>query len=208
MTMSPAHGPDRQFNLLPDVRPGAEALPDLDPAMKHATCRFQLSEGPVLFDASIPVPFWSIGLFNAAGEAVYSLNNRTAGAERLSMLVLTTEQLSILRENPPENLEDLIVIETEEPISGFALLTRLCAAPDTHPAPSTVLCNRPQAARESRPKTPLAGTQYATPEFQRMRGPQPGAWTQTTDFMPPERCCIFLPFVLGFAIGRFDTDHS
>jgi uncharacterized membrane protein len=37
------------------------------------------------------------------------------------MLVLTTEQLSILRENPPENLEDLIVIETDE-ISGFALL--------------------------------------------------------------------------------------
>ncbi|WP_269581441.1 DUF1254 domain-containing protein [Roseibium sp. Sym1] len=117
-----SHGPDRQFNLLPDVRPGAEALPDLDPAMKHAACRFQLADGPVLFDASIPVPFWSIGLFNAAGEAVYSLNNRTAGAERLSMLVLTTQQLSILRENPPENLEDLIVIETEAPISGFALL--------------------------------------------------------------------------------------
>jgi uncharacterized membrane protein len=116
------HGPDRQFNLLPDIRPGEEALPDLDPAMKHAACRFQLADGPVLFDASIPVPFWSIGLFNAAGEAVYSLNNRTAGAERLSMLVLTTEQLSILRENPPENLEDLIVIETAEPISGFALL--------------------------------------------------------------------------------------
>ncbi|KZM49211.1 hypothetical protein [Labrenzia sp. OB1] len=116
------YGIDRQFNLLPDVKPGQEALPDLDPAMKHAACRFQLADGPVLFDASIPVSFWSIGLFNAAGEAVYSLNNRTAGAERLSMLVLTTPQLSILRENPPENLEDLIVIETPEPISGFALL--------------------------------------------------------------------------------------
>ncbi|MCX2722249.1 hypothetical protein [Roseibium salinum] len=116
------HGPDRQFNLLPDVEPGQEALPDLDPAMKHAVCRFQLANGPVLFDASIPVSFWSIGLFNSAGEAVYSLNNRTAGAERLSMLVLTTEQLSILRERPPENLEDLIVIETEDTLSGFALL--------------------------------------------------------------------------------------
>ncbi|WP_305988778.1 hypothetical protein [Roseibium sp. MMSF_3544] len=115
------HGPDRQFNLLPDVHPGEEALPDLDPAMKHAACRFQLSDGPVLFDASIPTSFWSIGLFNSAGEAIYSLNNRTAGAERLSMLVLTSPQLSILRENPPENLEDLIVIETGE-ISGFALL--------------------------------------------------------------------------------------
>ena len=117
------YGPDRQFNLLPDVLPGTrKPLPDLDPAMKHASCRFQLDNGPVLFDASIPVTFWSIGLFNAAGEAVYSLNNRTAGAERLSMLVLTTEQLSILRQNPPENLEDLIVIETPNPISGFALL--------------------------------------------------------------------------------------
>ncbi len=116
------YGDDRRFNLLPDVKPGQEPLPDLDPAMKHAACRFQLDDGPVYFDASIPVSFWSIGLFNAAGEAVYSLNNRTAGAERLSMLVLTTEQLSILRENPPENLEDLIVIETQKPISGFALL--------------------------------------------------------------------------------------
>ncbi|MEP2704576.1 MAG: hypothetical protein ABJQ71_01740 [Roseibium sp.] len=115
------YGPDRQFNLLPDVKPDQEPLPDLDPAMKHAACRFQLADGPVLFDASIPVSFWSIGLFNAAGEAVYSLNNRTAGADRLSMLVLTSEQLSILRENPPENLEDLIVIETDE-ITGFALL--------------------------------------------------------------------------------------
>lgn len=115
------YGPDREFNLLPDVRPQQEALPDLDPAMKHATCRFQLADGPVFFDASIPTSFWSIGLFNSAGEAVYSLNNRTAGAERLSMLVLTPAQLSILRENPPENLEDLIVIETAD-ISGFALL--------------------------------------------------------------------------------------
>lgn len=115
------HGPDRQFNLLPDVRPQEEALPDLDPAMKHAACRFQLADGPILFDAGIPTSFWSIGLFNAAGEALYSLNNRTAGADRLSMLVITPSQLSILRENPPENLEDLIVIETDE-ISGFALL--------------------------------------------------------------------------------------
>ncbi|MEP3045811.1 MAG: DUF1254 domain-containing protein [Roseibium sp.] len=132
------YGPDRQFNLLPDVKPGQEPLPDLDPAMKHATCRFQLADGPVLFDASIPVSFWSIGLFNAAGEAVYSLNNRTAGADRLSMLVLTPEQLSILRENPPENLEDLIVIETTQ-VTGFALLRAYVSHPTKAEAVNTAL---------------------------------------------------------------------
>ena len=114
-------GPDHMFNLLPDVVSGAEPLPGLDPAMEHALCRYQLDDGPVLFTASIPVPFWSMGLFNTRGDTVYSLNNRTAGSETLSMLVLTTEQLSILRENPPENLDDLIVIETED-TEGFALL--------------------------------------------------------------------------------------
>ena len=122
------YGPDRQFNLLPDVRPGEEALPGLDPAMKHAICRFQLSVGPVFFDAGIPASFWSIGVFNQAGETVYSLNNRTAGADRLSMLLITSEQLSILRQNPPANLEDLSVIETE-PISGIALLRAYVSHP-------------------------------------------------------------------------------
>lgn len=139
------YGPDRQFNLLPDVRPGAEPLPGLDPAMKHAICRFQLSDGPVYFDADIPVPFWSIGIFNEAGETVYSLNNRTAGADRLAMLLITPEQLAILRENPPENLEDLIVIETPE-INGLALLRAFVPHPTrskpVEQAMDSALCDR------------------------------------------------------------------
>lgn len=131
-------GPDRSFALLPEVIPGDEPLPSLDPAMKHASCRFQLDDGPIQFTATIPAPFWSIGLFNDAGEAVYSLNNRTAGAETLSMLVLTPEQLSILRENPPENLEDLIVIETEDQ-NGFVLLRAFVPHPSEADRISTAL---------------------------------------------------------------------
>ncbi|ADZ71365.1 DUF1254 domain-containing protein [Polymorphum gilvum] len=114
-------GPDRTFNVLRDIAPGSEPLPMLDPAMKHAICRFRLTDGPVHMSASVDSPFWSLGLFNGAGEVVYSLNNRTSGSGELAMLVLSPEQLSILRENPPENLDELIVIETEES-DGFALL--------------------------------------------------------------------------------------
>jgi len=116
-----AFGPDRQFNVLPQVLPGQEPLPDLDPAMEHAVCRFQLADGPIQFTATIPAPFWSIGLFDAGGQTIYSLNNRTAGSDTLSLLILSPDQLSILRQNPPENLEDLIVIETQA-AEGLALL--------------------------------------------------------------------------------------
>ncbi len=117
-----AFGPDGVFNRLPDARPGAEPLPMLDPTMLHAACRFDLDNGPLKIEASLPPPFWSFALFNARGQAIYSLNDRTSGAGgRLDVLVITAEQLSVLRENPPEGLEDLIVIETDETL-GYALL--------------------------------------------------------------------------------------
>ncbi|GGB50738.1 hypothetical protein GCM10011316_23600 [Roseibium aquae] len=123
-----AFGPDSRFNVLPDILPGREPLPDLDPAMSHAVCRFHLDEGPVRFTATIPAPFWSMGLFDASGQTIYSLNNRTAGSDTLSLLLLSPSQLSILRQNPPEDLDDLIVIETEQ-TEGLALLRAYLSHP-------------------------------------------------------------------------------
>ncbi len=114
-------GPDRQFNILPPVKPGSEPLPQLDPAMQHAICRFNLENGPVELTADVRTPYWSLGVFNGAGLSLYSLNNRTSGNGRLEVLILSPKQLSVLRERPPENLEDLIVVETEEN-EAFALL--------------------------------------------------------------------------------------
>lgn len=113
-TRAAAFGPDASFNVLPDVKPGAEPLPMLDPNMAHALCRFSLEEGPVRLDADVPDTFWSFSLFNRRGETTYSFNDRTSGEGRLAMLVLTSAQLSILRESPPPDLESLIVIETPD----------------------------------------------------------------------------------------------
>lgn len=114
-------GADEGFVRLPPVAAGSETLAMLDPAMVHAACRYQLETGPIRLEANIPAPFWSFALFNRRGETIYSFNDRTSGTGRLTMLVLTSDQLSRLREQPPENLEDMIVIETEAD-EGFALL--------------------------------------------------------------------------------------
>lgn len=125
-------GPDRIFHVLPPITGGAELAPMLDPAMRHAVCWFQLQDGPLHLSAAVDSPFWSMALFNGRGEVVYSLNNRTSGSGALAMLVLTSSQLSILRENPPENLDEMIVIETDQN-EGFALLRAFAPNPASDP---------------------------------------------------------------------------
>ncbi|MTI17071.1 hypothetical protein E1162_07440 [Rhodobacteraceae bacterium RKSG542] len=114
-------GPDRQFHVLPPVLPRTEPLPDLDPSMRYAICRYSMDDGPVKISVSIPSPFWSIALFNDEGQTVYSLNDRTSDDRALTMLILSKEQLSILRENPPIDLEEMIIIETDKD-QGYALV--------------------------------------------------------------------------------------
>jgi uncharacterized membrane protein len=138
-----AFGPDGRFNLLPKVVPGAEPLPMLDPTMMHAACRFDLAEGAVEIAAALPPPFWSFALFNAKGEAIYSLNDRTSGnGGHLDVLIITSEQLAMLRENPPVGLEDMIVIQTEERY-GYALLRAF----NGDPARETLLRTAMEEAR-------------------------------------------------------------
>ncbi len=96
-------------------------IPMLDPLMAHAVCRYSLNDGAIRLRAKLPPVFWSVALYNRRGENVFSVNDRSAGAEDLDMLVLTVDQLAIIRENPPEELEDLLVIETLD-MQGFALL--------------------------------------------------------------------------------------
>ncbi len=114
-------GEDAKFNLISNQGALNEQLPMLDPAMAHATCQYELSNGPLEVETSLNVAFWSLALFNAKGEAFYSLNDRTAGHGQLKMLILTSAQLSLLRERPPKDLDSMIIIETDAE-KGFLLL--------------------------------------------------------------------------------------
>ncbi|WP_208976503.1 DUF1254 domain-containing protein [Polycladidibacter hongkongensis] len=114
-------GHDRSFNLLPPVLARTEPLLDLDPSMEHALCRFDLARGPVRLDVDLNAPYWSLAYFNERGQTLYSLNDSSAAREKLAMLILSEEQLSVLRENPPEELEDMIVVESDAQ-KGFVML--------------------------------------------------------------------------------------
>lgn len=123
--------PEKFIELSSDPREAA-VVPMLDPLMRHIVCRYTLDGPPVRIRATLPGDFWSVALFNARGENVYSINNTAIGGDTLDMLILTANQLAQIRENPPEDLEGMLIIEqTDE--DGFALIRAF--VPDGSEAP-------------------------------------------------------------------------
>ena len=116
-----AFGPDGQFNRIPRVGPGVKPLPAIDPAMAHSVCRFSLAKGPIRIKAELPDNYWSIALYDRNGLNVYSLNDRAAEQKPVDILIATAEQIAQLRENPPEDFEDIVIIDWPGR-QGFAIL--------------------------------------------------------------------------------------
>ncbi|PLX39049.1 MAG: hypothetical protein C0606_00440 [Hyphomicrobiales bacterium] len=110
-----------RFTVLRYETGESDAVPMLDPLMRHAVCRFSIEAAPIRVRATIPGDFWSVALFNSGGENVYSINNDSVGSTSLDMLVLTVDQLAQLRENPPDDLDQMLIIESADD-RGFVLL--------------------------------------------------------------------------------------
>ncbi|HVY20449.1 MAG TPA: DUF1254 domain-containing protein [Bauldia sp.] len=114
-------GPDRQFHTIAQSQAGAEAVPDLDPRMMQAVCRFSLADGPVRITADLPDEFWSVAVFDRRGRNVYSLNDRAAERAHLDLVILTPVQMAQTRQNPPASLESAITLEQALDV-GFVLI--------------------------------------------------------------------------------------
>ena len=105
------YGPERTFNLIPVPVPGAETIAHLDPHMVHAVCRIDLSDGPDRILASLDANFWSLGVLDAQGRSLFSLNSGTPVTRELDILLIKTTDLTALRRDPPRVLEDSVVID-------------------------------------------------------------------------------------------------
>lgn len=90
-----------------------QVLPGLDPMFIHGSCFLDLEIAPAVLSLTAPDRFWSLALYNDEGIATFSLNDRTAQDGTLDMLVVTPVQTAQLKENPPEDIDDIIVVETQ-----------------------------------------------------------------------------------------------
>ena len=121
-------GADFRFDLLPRPTPEAEPLPGLDPAMRYAVCRYDLSARPLEIRIGLDADYWALSLHNRQGQAFYVVNNRSSDRGQLEVLLATPQQIEHIRAALPEDDLGRLVVEAGD-TRGFAALRALVALP-------------------------------------------------------------------------------
>jgi len=71
----------------------------LDPELVYAVCRFDLLQGPGSLSGKLPIDFWSVGIFDKTGVAIYSTTNRSGGDQNLDLGIFSPAQTRLLAEH-------------------------------------------------------------------------------------------------------------
>jgi uncharacterized membrane protein len=113
---------DSFFSL--SAEPGPTGLANDDPYLRTAVCGFSVDGGPARFVAKGSVPFWSLSIYDANSNEIFSMNDHTAVNGNLDLVMATPIQLVDLRKTPPENLAQSILVEMPDE-EGYAVLRAL-----------------------------------------------------------------------------------
>ncbi|KQS96473.1 MULTISPECIES: hypothetical protein [unclassified Rhizobium] len=104
--------------------PGPTGLSNDDPFLRVAVCSFAVTGGPTRFVAKGSVPFWSVSIYDANSNEVFSMNDKTSVNGNLDLVMATPIQLVDIRKTPPESLAQSILVEMPEE-EGYAVLRAL-----------------------------------------------------------------------------------
>jgi len=111
--------------LYTPVRAGAGAVDLLqspDPLFEAAACRFDLADGVARLTARGLVPYWSVSVYDRDGDNVYSLNDRTATADGLDLVIATPGEMTSLRKSLPAEFRSSVFVEV--PIDDGMVVVR------------------------------------------------------------------------------------
>lgn len=124
----------RPFEITPyrPDSPIADQAGVADPFFQAIACRFDLTEGMAHIYREGSVPFWSASVYDRGGRNIYSLNDKTAKAGQLDLVVLTPAQMVDIRKSPIDELQSAVFIEA--PVSEGVVVVR-GFAPDGSWAP-------------------------------------------------------------------------
>ncbi|MFN7012490.1 MAG: DUF1254 domain-containing protein [Allorhizobium sp.] len=125
-----ATGQSHRFHILPDwsnERADADALTNVDPYLKVAVCHFDIARAPLRLLAPSGPSFWSMAVFDANSNEVFSMNDRTSVVGDLDALVATPAQVAQIRKAPGAALTQSIIVEYQG-TTGYIVLRTLVPA--------------------------------------------------------------------------------
>lgn len=133
-----ATGPSHRFIVLPDRADSqadgrAEvsdpmALSNVDPFLKVAVCHFDIARAPLRLYAAAGPGFWSMAVFDASSNEVFSMNDRTSVGGDLDAVVATPAQVAQIRKAPGAALTQSILVEYRG-LTGYVVLRTMVPAP-------------------------------------------------------------------------------
>lgn len=103
-------------------------ISDSDPLVKEATCRFDLSNGPVHITTQRNVPYWSLSIYAPNGDNLYSLNDNVSNDRKLDLVIADPIGMASLRSDASRS--DTRSIFIEQNIGEGAAVLRVFV-PDT-----------------------------------------------------------------------------
>jgi uncharacterized membrane protein len=118
---------DDRFVEVPAAGPEA-SVQGLDPLFATGACRIELDDAPAAITVEAHDRFWSLALYDPRGTIIFSLNDRTALAGRLDMIVVDPTQNAALRSAPPSGTDQAVVVESRS-LDLIALLRLFAPTP-------------------------------------------------------------------------------
>jgi uncharacterized membrane protein len=124
-----ALGPPNTMILLPAPAPGQQVMPMMAPDVRYATCRFDLSNGPVRVRASAPDDLWLIAFYTPEGSNFYTVAGSDMKSSDIDLVITSTEQtVEEVGVDSPEAFDNIVVVNSPAP-EGIVLVRAPLAGP-------------------------------------------------------------------------------
>ncbi len=94
-----------------------------DNKLVHAVCAYDLSRGPIQLTARFPESYWSVNIYSLQGDVIYTLNDRQANADSLSIVISSSGDSPPIAESEtaqPAGLGEINVLSDD--VKGLAVL--------------------------------------------------------------------------------------
>jgi uncharacterized membrane protein len=99
----------------------------IDPLFLAAACRFDLDDGVLHIIGDSDVPYWSLSVYDRAGQNIYSLNDRSSSGGTPDFVVATPVHMIDLRNALPPEFDRSVFIEAD---TGEGIVVIRAFAPD------------------------------------------------------------------------------